>query len=77
MMRLVINDDEDDDYDDYDDGDDDDDDGDDDGDDGDDDDDDDDDLCICFQLGKAQPRIMVVPFRLVVHCRVARKKTLS
>ena len=37
-----------------------------------------DDLCICFRLGKGPTRrIMVGPFRLVVHCRVARKKTLS
>ena len=44
----------------------------------DDDDDDDDDLCICFWLAKGQTRkIMVGPFQLVVHCRVARKKTLS
>ena len=42
------------------------------------DDDDDDDLCICFRLGKGQARkIMVGPFQLLVHCRVARKKTLS
>ena len=41
----------------------------------DDDDDDDDDLCICFRLGKGPTRrIMVGPFRLVVQCRVARKK---
>ena len=39
------------------------------------DDDDDDDLCICFRLGKGPTRrIMVGPFRLVVQCRVARKK---
>ena len=37
--------------------------------------DDDDDLCICFRLGKGPTRrIMVGPFRLVVQCRVARKK---
>ena len=50
----------------------------DDDDDYDDDDDDDDDLCMCFWLGKGPTRrIMVGPFRLVVRCRVARKKTLS
>ena len=44
-------------------------------DDDDDNDDDDDDLCICFRLGKGPTRrIMVGPFRLVVQCRVARKK---
>ena len=35
-------------------------------------DDDGDDLCICFRLGKGPTRrIMVGPFRLVVHCRDA------